>query len=145
MRIDLYVRSTARIWLAQKSPAEVETGRERRAADQRQVAPGMRRRSRTGVNIIVGHRLLSKDETLANVGVTAGDVVSVVFKPNRIRCSSTDEIDSRSSEIDPEVLLVVELPIHETRIADRAFNSCAMPAKLIIPDSVRWIETYMPL
>ena len=57
---------------------------------------------------------MGNDETVADVGVTASAAVSVVFKPNRVRCSIRDEIDSRSSEIDSEVLLVVELPSNET-------------------------------
>ena len=116
------------------------TGRElKQQIKERQLTRDEDTRRTTGVEIVLGERLMGNDETVADVGVTAGGVVSVLFKSNRIRCSNTDEIDSRSSEIAPEVLLVVELPSHETRIADRAFEDCKQVAKLIIPDPVTHI------
>ena len=95
-------------------------------------------RKTTRVEIIVGDHLLANDAKVWDTGVDA-DTVSVIFKVNMVVCSNQSQMASSGSEIDLELPLVVELPDHETKIAERAFDSCERLAKLIIPRSVTHI------
>ena len=95
-------------------------------------------RSTTLVEVVVGDRL-GNDEKVADAGLSADTVVSVVFKENLARCSSKDAIANFSTEIDLSLLLAVEIPSHEAKIAMSAFQDCKRLAKLTIPDSVTHI------
>ena len=79
-------------------------------------------RSTTVVEIVVGDRLLGNDETVADAGLAADAAMSVVFKTNAVRCCDLNGLISLLDEIDTELLLVVEIPNHETRIANRGFR-----------------------
>ena len=91
-------------------------------------------RRTTIATLVVGDRLLRNHEKV--VDALADLVVNVVFRTNTVRCSSRGAF---SSEINPEHLLAVEIPSHDTSIAERAFQGSKMIAKLTIPDSVSHI------
>ena len=56
----------------------------------------------TGVEIVVGDRLLCNDEKVSDAGL-ADLVVSAVFKPNTVSCSNKDALASCDCDIDPEL------------------------------------------
>ncbi|CAK8994593.1 Uncharacterized protein SCF082_LOCUS3991 [Durusdinium trenchii] len=95
-------------------------------------------RSTTSVEIIVGdNHLLANDAKVLEAGIAEDTVVSVVFKPNKVICSSNkDAIASLGGIVDPELLLVVEIPHDEPHILENAFEGCRTLAKVTIPDSV---------
>ena len=97
-------------------------------------------RSTTSVEIIVGDdHLLANDAKVLDAGITQDTVVGVVFKPNIVVCSHKDMIARLGGIVDSKLLLVVELPNHETHIHAMAFAWCHTLAKLTIPDSVTHI------
>ena len=99
-------------------------------------------RTFTGVDIVVGDRLLGNDETVADAGLTTDDVVSMAFKQNMVKGCNKDAIASFCSDFDSNVRhvwLVVELPGHETQLSACAFRLCNQLAKVTIPDSVTHI------
>ena len=99
-------------------------------------------RRTTVVELVLGERLLGNDETVTDAGLTADAVVSVVFKPNTVRCSNRDAIASFCGEFDSELFLMVEIPGHDTQISARAFAECEWLAEVTIPDSVTHIDKY---
>ena len=99
----------------------------------------------TRVEIIAGDdQLLDDDAKVLDTGLAAdAGLASVVFKVNMVVCSNKDDIASLESDIDPELLLVVEIPNHEMQVIERAaFQQCHVLAKLNIPDSVTHIGDF---
>ena len=99
-------------------------------------------RRTTGVEILIGDRLLDNDELVGDAGLAPDTVVSVVFKPNFVRCSNTRAIANFDSEMDLNLLLAVEIPDGEIQISEKAFQHCEQLAKLTIPNSVTRIGNY---
>ena len=92
------------------------------------------------MGIIVGNNhLLANDVKVLDAGISEDTVVSVVFKPNVVICSNQDAIASLGGIVDPELLLVVEIPPDETEIGKGAFQGCQTLAKVTIPESVTHI------
>lgn len=77
---------------------------------------------------LVEGRLLSNAETVADAGlaVETAVAVSVVYKPNTVRCSHQGAITRLRREIDTDLLLMVEFQSNETRIGSGAFQGCKM-------------------
>ena len=97
-------------------------------------------RNTTGVEIIVrDNQLLANDAEVYEAGIAEDPVVSIVFKPNVVICSNKKQIASLGGILDPDLLLVVEIPNDETQINESAFEGCDTLAKLTIPDSVTHI------
>ena len=92
-------------------------------------------RDTTFVEVIVGNKKLGNDETVAGAGLSEDSVVTGLLRQNIARCSSKDGI----GEIDPETLVIVEIPDSEVEIGRRAFRDCRAVAKVSIPSSVRRI------
>ena len=100
-------------------------------------------RRTTVVAIALGDRLLGNDETVADAVDGAADaVVNVVFKENTVKCLDKYSIPHLSSEVDSELLLVVEIPSAKTAIPVNAFGGCRRLGKLRIPDTVTHIRDY---
>ena len=96
-------------------------------------------RDTTFVEVIVGNKKLGNDETVAEVGLSEDSVVTGLLRQNIARCSSKDGF---GTDIDPETLVIVEIPDSETEIGRRAFEGCEFVAKVAIPSSVRRIGNY---
>ena len=91
-------------------------------------------RDTTVVEVIFGDRkLANNDETLAQVGLSADSIVSAILRQNIARCSNKGGI---GPDVDPETLVIVEIPDSEIEIADDAFGFCKAVAKVTIPNSV---------
>ena len=114
------------------------TGRELKWQIRAEQFPDEVTRSTTVVEIIVGDRLLGNDETLADAGIAANTVVSVVFKPNILRCSNKGDIAS-CREMDSELQVIAEIPSDKTTVSAWAFAECKQLATVTIPDSVTHI------
>ena len=93
-------------------------------------------RDTTVVDLLVGDKKLTNDETVAEVGLSEDSKVSAVFRPNVAHCSNKRGF---GPDIDPEVLSIVKIPDSETGIGDYAFDGCELVAKVIIPRSVTHI------
>ena len=93
-------------------------------------------RDTTFVELIFGERKLGNDETVAEVGLSADSVVTAILRQNVARCSSKEGL---GPDIDPETLVIVEIPDSETEIGDDAFWGCAAVAYVTIPTSVKRI------
>ena len=94
-------------------------------------------RDTTFVEVIFGDKKLGNDETVAEVGLAADSVVTALLRQNVARCSNEDGF---GPDIDPETLIIVEIPDSETEIGAGAFASCSAVACVTIPSSVRHIQ-----
>ena len=93
-------------------------------------------RATTFVEMIFGNKKLGNDETVAEVGLCADSMVSALLRQNVVRCSDKDGF---GPDIDPETLVIVEIPDSEIEVRPSAFALCRHVAKVIIPSSVRCI------
>ena len=93
-------------------------------------------RDTTIVEVIVGDKKVKSDETVAELGMSEGSKVSAVFRKNLAVCSNKRGL---GADLDPEAMVVVEIPDSETEIGSWAFQGCERIAKVIIPNSVTQI------
>ena len=96
-------------------------------------------RETTRVDILVGTRLMTNDETAADAGLSPESEVTVVLKQNAATCSHKAELDQFGEEIDLETAFVVQIPSGATEIVEDAFEDCDTLARVTIPDSVTLI------
>ena len=94
-------------------------------------------RDTTVVELIVGEKKLKDDETVAELGLSDSKV-SVVFRPNVARCSAQSGF---GPDVDPEALVLVEIPESKTQIVADAFHGCERVLKVVIPESITDIGT----
>ena len=90
-------------------------------------------RRTTVVEIIVGDKKGTNDETMEELGVSSESKVAAVFRQNLAVCRDKSGL---GPELDPDTLVVVEIPFGDTEIASEAFFWCERVAKVIIPSSV---------
>ena len=93
-------------------------------------------RDTTVVELILGDKKVTNEETMEELGLCHGSKVTVVFKKNVVQCSNKRGF---GCDLDPEALVVVEIPDSVTEIKDWAFEDCKRVAKVIIPRSVTGI------
>ena len=96
-------------------------------------------RDTTFVEVIFGDKKLGNDETVAEVGLSEDSVVTVILRQNIARCSNHGGF---GRDIDPETLVIVEIPDSEIEIGDDAFGFCKDVAQVTIPSSVRHIGDF---
>ena len=96
-------------------------------------------RDTTVVELIIGDKKVMNEETVQELGIGYGSKVTVVFKKNVVQCSNKSGFDP---DLDPEALVVVEIPDSETEIQALAFARCKRVAKVNIPSSVTEIGPY---
>ena len=90
-------------------------------------------RDTTVVEVILGGRKLMNEETVEELGLCDGLKVTVVFRKNVVQCSNKGGL---GLDLDPEALVIVEIPDSETEIQAWAFLDCDQVAKVIIPSTV---------
>ena len=90
-------------------------------------------RDTTLVEMILGDRKVMNDETVEELGLCDGSKVTVVFRKNVVQCSNKGGL---GPNLDPDALVIVEIPDLETEIKAWAFEDCAGVAKVIIPSTV---------
>ena len=90
-------------------------------------------RDATVVEVILGDRQVKNDETVQELGIGSDSKVTVVFKKNVVQCSNKSGFDP---DLDPEALVIVEIPDSVTEIEAVAFADCERIAKVIIPSHV---------
>ena len=93
-------------------------------------------RDTTVVELILGDKKVMNDETVAELGLAEGSKLTAVFKQNVARCSNQSAF---GPDLDPDALVILEIPDSETEIGENAFLRCKQVAKVIIPGSVRLI------
>ena len=76
---------------------------------------------------------LKDEDTVVDLGLSAESSLSVIFRPNLVRCSNGSLL-GRYFHV--EALFVVEVPESETEIQPRAFLNCQSVAQINMPDSV---------
>ena len=99
-------------------------------------------RATTRVDILVGTRLMTNDETAADAGLSPESDVTVMFKQNAATCSHKGELDEFGEEIDLETAFLVEIPSGAPKIVVEAFLRCHTLARVTIPDSVTEIGNH---
>ena len=90
-------------------------------------------RDTTLVEVILGDRKVMNEETVEELGLCDGSKVTVVFRKNLVQCSDKSGL---GRDLDPEALVIVEIPDSETEIKGWAFQCCEQVAKVTIPSSV---------
>ena len=90
-------------------------------------------RDTTVVEVLVGDKKVKSDETVAELGLSSDSKVAAVFRQNVARCSKKSGF---GQDLDPDALVVVEIPDSETEIEPNSFRRCTRVAKVIIPSSV---------
>lgn len=90
---------------------------------------------------LAGQRL-KDDDTLVDLGLSTESSLSVIFRPNLVRCSGGGHFGLHVDHVDPEELVLVEVPESETEIQSRAFLACKRLAQVTIPDSVTCIREH---
>ena len=90
-------------------------------------------RDTTVVDLIIGDKKVTNEETVEELGLCEGSKVAVVFRKNVVQCSDKSGF---GPDLDPDALVIVEIPDSETAIKDQAFLNCERLAKVIIPSSV---------
>ena len=85
------------------------------------------------VEVMLGDKKLKSDETVAETGLSPHSKVSVLFRPNVARCANQSAWEP---SVDPDTLVVVEIPESETEVGESAFLSCERVVEVIIPHSV---------
>ena len=93
-------------------------------------------RDTTVVELIMGDKKVMNEETVEELGLCHGSKVTAVFKKNVVQCSN---MSGFGPDLDPEALVVVEIPDSVTEIEAEAFADCKRVAKVIIPSSVTQI------
>ena len=93
-------------------------------------------RDTTVVEVILGDRKVTDEETVEELGLCDGSKVTVVFRKNLVQCSKKSGL---GRDLDPEALVIVEIPDAETEIEEGAFEDCEEVAKVMIPSSVTQI------
>ena len=96
-------------------------------------------RDTTFVEVIFDNKKLGNDETVAAVGLSADSVVTVILRQNIARCSNKGGF---GPDIDPQTLVVLEIPDSKVEVEVQAFEYCKLVASVIIPSSVRRIGYY---
>lgn len=91
------------------------------------------KRATTVVEVILGDKKLRDEETVGQVGLSAGSRVSAMFRPNLARCS---ERSALGADLDADASVIVEIPNTETDVRLQAFTGCTRLGKVIIPCSV---------
>ena len=87
----------------------------------------------TVVELIVGNQKVTNEETVEELGLRSDSKVTVVFRKNVVQCSNKS---SFGPDLDPEALVIVEIPDSVTEIEKEAFADCRRMAKVIIPSRV---------
>ena len=90
-------------------------------------------RDTTVVEVILGDKKVMNEETVEELGLCDDSKVMVVFRKNLVQCC---EKSGLGLDLDPEALVIVEIPDSETEIKPQAFWDCWQVAKVIIPSSV---------
>ena len=93
-------------------------------------------RDTTVVEVILGDKKVTNEETVEELGLCKDAKVSVVFRKNVVRCRDKSCL---GLGFHPECLVIVEIPESETEIKALAFEHCWHVAKVIIPSSVTQI------
>ena len=93
-------------------------------------------RDTTVVEVIFGDKKVMNEETVEELGICDGSKVTVVFRKNVVKCCDKGGL---GPDLDPEALVIVEIPDSETEIQHRAFFDSLHMAKVIIPSSVTGI------
>ena len=93
-------------------------------------------RDTTVVDLIIGDKKVTNEETVEELGLCEDSKVTVVFRKNMVQCSHQSGF---GPDLDPDVLVIVEIPDSETEIKPWAFRNCRRLAKVIIPSSVTQI------
>ena len=93
-------------------------------------------RSTTLVELLIGDKRLTNEETVEELGLREDSKLTAVFKKNVIQCCNKSGV---GPDLDPEALVIVEVPDSETAIEAQAFRGCSRLAKVIIPSSVAGI------
>ena len=93
-------------------------------------------RDTTVVELIMGDKKVMNVDTVEELGLCHGSKVTAVFKKNVVQCSN---MSGFGPDLDPEALVVVEIPDSVTEIEAEAFADCKRVAKVIIPSSVTQI------
>ena len=90
-------------------------------------------RDTTVVELILGDKKVMNDETVAELGLSEGSKLTAVFRQNVARCSNQSAF---GPDLDPDALVIVEIPDSETEVVAWAFHECPRLAKVVIPSSV---------
>ena len=93
-------------------------------------------RETTAVELIIGDKKVTNEETVEELGLCDGSKVTVVFRKNVVQCLDKSGF---GPDLHPEALAIVEIPGSETEIEDEAFADCQRLARVIIPSSVTQI------
>ena len=87
-------------------------------------------RCTTVVELLVGDKKVTNEETVAEVGLCEDSKVSAVFRPNVARCSE-------KAALATDAFWLVEIPDSEARIVAGAFRGCESVVKVVIPESIQ--------
>ena len=90
-------------------------------------------RDTTVVEVILGDRKVMNEETVEELDLCDGSKVTVVFRTNVVQCCDKSGF---GLDLDPEALVIVEIPDSETETKALAFSDCRQVGKVIIPSSV---------
>ena len=94
-------------------------------------------RDTTVAEVILGEKKATNGkEMVEELGLCDGSKVTVVFRKNVVQCSNKSGL---GLDLDPEALVIVEIPDEETEIEEGAFEDCEEVAKVMIPSSVTQI------
>ena len=96
-------------------------------------------RDTTVVELILGAKKVTNEETVEELGLCEDSKVTVVFKKHVVQCTNKSGF---GPDLDPEALVVVENPDSASEIQAWAFDDCIQVAKVIIPSSVTRIGTW---
>ena len=88
------------------------------------------------VELIIGDKKVVNDKTVTELGLCDGSKVTVVFRKNVVQCLDKSGF---GPDLDPDALVIVEIPDSETEIKAGAFEDCGRLNKVIIPRSVTQI------
>ena len=90
----------------------------------------------TVVELFFGEKKVTNEEKVEELGLCEDSKVAVVFKKNVVQCSN---MSGFGPDLDPDALVIVEIPDSATEIEGWAFGDCIRVAKVIIPSSVTQI------
>ena len=94
-------------------------------------------RDTTVAELLLGDKKVVNEETVKMLGLSEGSKVTVVFRKNVVQCSNKRGF---GPDLDPEALVIVEIPDSVTEIEAGAFADCKRVAKVNIPRSVTCIR-----
>ena len=95
-------------------------------------------RATTVVEFIVGEKQVMNGERVEELGLSEDSKVTAVFRKNVVQCSCHRGF---GLDLDPELLVIAEIPDSETEVGVRAFGGSGRVAKVIIPSSVTRIRS----